>query len=504
MCDFFCIILHYVVRNINHMEKKTSQQPEWVLQHRKPETGIRKFGNKYYVYEVKGFYDKEKKKSRKKTVCFLGTISESLGFVEAKTKRVPRNYKSIDIESVSTKEYGLGAFIRSWCSDIVESLKECFPMQWEWILVALYCRLLHTSPLKNMGYYYRKSFLSEELDVSVTPAAISRMLKDLGKDRVSLANYMKRLSGSEKHSMMLIDATSIISYSENLSRVDIGLSKQHNYEPLFNLLYFYSPESYLPAYYRLFNGNIKDVTMLSTAIKESGYKDTVIIADKGFYSESNIRLLEQESLQYIIPLKRNSNLIDYKRYESLTQNSNNFLFEGRVIYHDSYTVDGRTIYLFTDEQMMVKEKRDYVMRIEKGSNGYTQEEFVKKMSQFGSFSVITNLNTDAQTLFLGYKSRVYVEVLFDGVKNILGNDYTYMHNDDALEGWMFINHLALIVHHKIYALLKQNNLISKYSVRDFIEYLADVRKMKINDEWIVEPIVLEQKKLLQKLNVHIT
>ena len=213
-------------------------------------------------------------------------------------------------------------------------------------------------------------------------------------------------------------------------------------------------------------------------------------------------MLKKENLQYIIPLRRNSNLIDYKRYESLTQKSNNFLFEGCVIYHDSYTVDDRTIYLFTDEQMMIKEKRDYVMRIEKGNNGYTPEEFVKKMPEFGSFSAITNLNTDAGTLFLSYKSRVYVEVLFDGVKNILGNDYTYMHNDDAPEGWMFINHLVLLVHHKIYALLKQNNLISKYSVRDFIEYLADVKKIKINDDWMVEPIVQEQKKLLQKLNIH--
>jgi hypothetical protein len=67
--------------------------------------------------------------------------------------------------------------------------------------------------------------------------------------------------------MMLLDATSIISCSENLSKVNIGLGKQHNYEPLFNLLYFYSPESYLPSYYRLFNGDIKDVTMMSTAIK---------------------------------------------------------------------------------------------------------------------------------------------------------------------------------------------------------------------------------------------
>ena len=89
----------------------------------------------------------------------------------------------------TTKEYGLSAFIRYWCSDITKSLKEHFPIHWEWILVAMFCRLSHTSPLKNMGYYYRKSFLSEELNVSVTPSSISLMLKDIGKDRISVLNY---------------------------------------------------------------------------------------------------------------------------------------------------------------------------------------------------------------------------------------------------------------------------------------------------------------------------
>jgi len=487
------------------METNKSNFPDWVNKHRKQGTEIRKFGDRYYIYEVTGFYDKERKKSRKKTGRYLGTIHQTEGFIEAKTKRVPKSYKSVDVDKISTKEYGLVAFIRSFCSDIIDPLKDYFPQQWEWLLVALYCRLLNASPLKNMGYYYRRSFLSEELNVSVTPSVISQMLRDIGKNRIPTVEYLQHLSGCKNTDMMLIDATSIISYSENLSRVNIGLSKQHTYEPLFNLLYFYSPKNYLPAFYRLFNGNIKDVTMVSTAIKESGYSDTILISDKGFYSETNLQLLEQEKIRYIIPLKRNSNLIDYKRYESLTQSKNIFLFEGRVIYHDCYPVENdRMVYLFIDEQMMIQEKRDFVMRMEKGCNGYTPDEFVKKMPEFGSFSVITAMQTDARTLFLNYKSRVYVEILFDGVKNILGNDYTYMRDDDALEGWMFINHLALLVHHKIYALLKENNLIRKYSVRDFIEYVADVKKIKINDEWFGEPIVAEQKKLLNKLNIHIT
>jgi hypothetical protein len=267
------------------METKKSNFPDWVKEHRKPGTEIRRFGNRYYIYEATGFYDKERKKSRKKTGRYLGTIHQTEGFIEAKTKRVPKSYKSIDVDKISTKEYGLVAFIRCFCSDIIEPLKDYFPQQWEWLIVALYCRLLNASPLKNMGYYYRRSFLSEELNVSVTAAAISQMLRDLGKNRAPIVEYMQHLSGCKKTDMMLIDATSILSCSENLSRVKIGLSKQHTFEPLFNLLYFYSPQNYLPAYYRLFNGNIKDVTMVGTAIKESGYSDTILIADKGFYSD---------------------------------------------------------------------------------------------------------------------------------------------------------------------------------------------------------------------------
>lgn len=97
-----------------------------------------------------------------------------------------------------------------------------------------------------------------------------------------------------------------------------------------------------------------------------------------------------------------------------------------------------------------------------------------------------------------------IELLFDGVKNILGNDYTYIQNDEALEGWIFINHLALLIHHKIYQLLKEKKIISKYSIRDFIELLADIKRVRINDQWVLEPIIKEQQNLLKELNISIT
>jgi len=476
--------------------------PDWINQYRKPGTEIRKFNDKYYVYETTSYYDKVKKKPKKKTGKYLGAITESDGFKEATLVKIPKTSPSLQINRITTREYGMSAFIQEHCKHITDCLKIHFPNCWEHLLVALYCRLVHTSPIKNMAYYFKRSFLSVQLDITINPKIISTMLRNIGQDRKPIIDYMQQLAGGEK--FVLVDATSIISYSQNLSQVENGLTKDKTFGPIFNLLYFYSPHNYMPAYYRLFNGNIKDVKMISLSIKESSYKDALVIGDKGFFSEDNLDILESETLKYIIPLKRNSSLILIELYENLTQTNNHFVFEERVIYYTSYEVTPtRTVCLFTDEMMMAKEKRDYVCRMNKHPQTYTEKTFKEKLNEFGTISLITNTKETPQNIYLNYKSRAGIEILFDGVKNILGNDYTYMQDNDALEGWMFVNHLALQVHHKIYSFLKTKNLLHKYSIRDFIEYLSDLKKVKINDQWLLEELTAEHTKLIKQTGIHI-
>jgi hypothetical protein len=52
------------------------EYPSWVLSHKSKGTEIREFGGWYYLYQVSAFWDKEKKKSCKKTGCLLGRITE--------------------------------------------------------------------------------------------------------------------------------------------------------------------------------------------------------------------------------------------------------------------------------------------------------------------------------------------------------------------------------------------------------------------------------------------
>jgi len=78
-----------------------------------------------------------------------------------------------------------------------------------------------------------------------------------------------------------------------------------------------------------------------------------------------------------------------------------------------------------------------------------------------------------------------------------------MHNIESLKGLMFINHLAIACYYHIYQLLKNNNLLSKHSVNDIIEYLYHINSININGQWMTEKISEKNDKLLKKIGINI-
>jgi len=108
------------------------------------------------------------------------------------------------------------------------------------------------------------------------------------------------------------------------------------------------------------------------------------------------------------------------------------------------------------------------------------------------------------SIYVNYKSRGQIEQMMDVFKNILEADNSYMQNEQALETWMFINHISLHWYYSIYQLLAKYELTGKYSPRDFILFLKEIRKVKINGNWHLAEITNKTEKLLQKLNIPIT
>jgi len=470
--------------------------PNWVKKHRQPKTEIKNIGGRYYVYAVSSVWDSERKRTRKISGKILGKITKEEGFV----KRETYGLQKVRLP-VLTKEYGATYLFKSLMGEATDQLEKIFPDEWQQIIISAYSRLLHQSPLKNIELHYEHSYFSEEYPTSaVGSKVIGSTIQLLGKKRDSIRKYFKSIKN--KGEFVLIDGTHILNNSA-ASLAEVGYNSKHQFSPQVNLLYIFDKASHSPLYYRLLPGNIREVKSFQLSLKESGLSQAVIIADKGFYSKANIQELEDNCLSYIIPLQRSSALINYKPLQPLDKKkfSGYFNYAKRPIW---FYREGK-VTLFLDEELRLAEERDYLNRIETNPDKYTIEIFHEKQHAFGTMAIISNLaDSLPETLYNQYKSRCSIEQLFDSFKNLLEADRTYMRTDDGLEGWMFINFIALSWYYKIYARLLENQLLAKFSVSDVLERASKIKKVNINGEWYTSETTTKTLKLLSSIGCPIT
>lgn len=471
--------------------------PDWVLKYKKKGTAIHNIRGHFYLYEIASQWDKKLKRARKITKGYLGKITPK-GLQKPKYK----------INRPTTcKEYGVSWFLLQDNKEVIERLKIYFPERWKEIFIFSVYRLMYQSPLKHMGFHYQEGWLSEVIQgASLSKNIVGKILEEVGRDREKIVEFLKGASGGSEN--VLIDLTHIFSLSQNMVLTEKGYNSQWDFTPQVNLLFIFSLDQKLPLFYRVLPGNVRDVSSLKATIEESRLKDVIIIGDKGFYSKENINLLEKEELKYILPLKRNNNLVDY----TLMKKGRKEVFEGyfrfqkKFIWYYRCGSKNLPVWVFLDENLRVEEEQDYLGRIETHpEEEYTINNFHKKSITFGTIALLTNLeNLSAQKVFEYFKSRAEIEQMFDAFKNILNADRSYMRTDYSLEGWMFINYLSLIYYYKIYHRLVEKGLLGDYSVSDVLLYLNRYRKVKVSTHWLTLEIPKQTRKLIESLGLHIT
>ncbi|MCS6824935.1 MAG: transposase, partial [Cytophagaceae bacterium] len=385
-------------------------------------------------------------------------------------------------------------------------LQKFFPHEYRQLFSIAYFRLVYQSAIRQMPVYYHHSYLKEYFgSLSLTDKHISGVLQKVGQDRGAIVNMMKQFI---KHDdMVLLDMTDVISHSKKMDLPHKGYNRRMDFHSQMNLLFIFSLRQQLPAYYRLVPGNIKDVKAFSLSIKESGLEKVVLIADKGFYSRSNIEMLDQEGISYIIPLRRNSPLIDYTPTRTVSKKNwhGYFKYQQRYIWYYTITIEKRKLHLFLDEELRLEEMRDYLNRIEKFPDEYSAEMFEEKQFEFGTIAILAQIeNNSAKEVFIHYKSRSNIEVMFDAYKNILEADRTYMQNEHTLEGWLFVNYLAMQWYYLIYNKLKQTNLIKNHSVQSLLTQIRQIKKIYIDDKSAITEYTKATQTLIDKLKIPIT
>jgi transposase len=488
------------------MTKKQSTHPEWATRFRKPGTELRLIRNRYYLYEYKTVYDPSLGRPRKITGSILGSITKEDGFKESAKRIVERKGSAEQYRSVLVKEYGNCALIEHRLRLYRQKLEKYFPQDWGAILAVAYCRFVYRCALKHIPTKLASSYMGEIFDIGkFNEKTASALLNKIGHSKDLVHQYQKSFIKAGDY--ILMDGTNILSKSEHIELVRPGYNNGFNFDGQVNLMYVYSATQHMPVYYRLLAGNIRDVKAFKNTIMMAGLKKVIIIADKGFYSNKNIELLLQEKLSFIIPLKRdNKALIDYEELSTNRFKDNNsfFMYNKRIVWYRTTNHGKLNVHLYLDDSLKLKEETDFLTRIHTHPEEYSTESYKEKRNRLGTIAIITDTKLDnAQHAYETYKSRLYIETLFDSMKNVLEADHTYMQNQQTLEGWMFINHICLQWYQELYIELKNKNLLKKLSVDDCIQTLTDVKKIKINNDWTINEYTNATQKILNALEIKI-
>ncbi len=486
--------------------------PEWASKFREPKTEIKRIKGAYYKYAVQYNYNPAKKRTDKKTGSLLGKITPE-GFLPS-AKNTLRTQPKKDaqgtslIHPIDIKTFGVYRLFATLLKEEFEALKNFFSETTSELLFAFALfRWAYNTPIKRAPYYYTHDFCSEQFATKVvSDMAFSDALKLVGERRTQVAAWMKTLLGTgSAGEFVMMDSTHVFSSSEHLGINAKGYNPDFIFEQQVRLMYLFSARMQKPVYYRLIGGEVTDLKSMALCVAEMGVSHVIYIADKGFYSKDNAARMQQQKLQYIIPLQRANKLIDYDPLQQagFKEKLSYFTYRQRIIWYYRYEREGQRLITFLDEGLRAKEESDYVARIRSHPEQYTKEKFSEKLPRFGTLTITYHIAAEKSgaEIYEAYKQRNEIEVVFDAYKNFLKADLMYMQNRYVLEGWLLANFLAMLAYHKLYARLREQDKLEKYAPKDVIELSKSVYKVKINGKWALSEITRKKQTLFKALEI---
>ena len=497
------------------MTKKPSPHPEWATKYRRPGTELRCINGRYCLYECHCIYDKERKRNRKITGKYLGSITEEGGFKPSKKRQLEQEMEQLKNGEKTTvaepkigqvKEYGLSWLISNKMGAITERLKKDFPNDYNRIISLAYCRLRYQSPMRDVQSDFCDSYLSTELGTAGLAASqLSGFLFDLGSRREEIVKYMDYFcSGS---SNIIFDGTDMLSASRLMGLPQLTKTKTGAFEKAVNLMMVFSLDYMLPSDFRLLPGNIKDVKAFRVCMDESGAANAVAIIDKTFPSKANLEFLEEAKIKYIASLRRSTAGLDYSAFHNRDNRGadGHFRYQGRTIWYKEQKLEERRVVIFFDEEHRIEEDRDYLDRVDSGKyDNYTLEGYHAKTEVFGTIALITNTDKTTQQLYEAYKTRCEVEQAIDVFKTNLDADSTYMQSAQSLEAYTFINFIAMQMFYIIREHLRSREKLSKYSPTQMIKKLSRVRTVYASGKWNRAEMTKKETDLMAEIGWNIT
>lgn len=234
-----------------------------------------------YVYESKGYWDKEKQQARNNRVC-IGKLDPETGELIPSKRLAAQDASTAPGKgAVPCVECARNFYGATYLFDaigarlgITEDLKRCFPEIYKQILsVAYYLILEDRNPMSRFprwalthAHPYGKNIPSQR------SSELFGAIGEEGKQRFFQLQTNRRMEDE----YLMYDTTSISSYSKLLKQVRWGVNKDHDHLAQINLAMVYGESSRLPVCFRKLPGNISDVTTVFNLLVDMDFRVILI------------------------------------------------------------------------------------------------------------------------------------------------------------------------------------------------------------------------------------
>lgn len=351
-------------------------------------------------------------------------------------------------------------------------------------------------------YAYDHPLFTEDMKI-YSDSSVSEFLKELTiDDSVIFLNTWNDIKDHGQKIYISYDSTNKKSQAGDIDLVEVGHSKEGLSDTIFNFSIAYDRTNREPLFYEDYPGSITDISQLQYTIEKAqsfGYKNIGFILDRGYFSEANIRYMDQNGYDFIMMVKGMKSFVKkivLNNYHTFEDSYKNIISEFDV---SGTTVNGllfpsdkklRWFHLYFNEYKAAIEKQALIKKIDEMKRaisehqgehtvfpkvydhyfdiiywhkGEKDQKLVSAMSKddvieeemklCGYFVIVTSEEMSAREAILLYKSRDDSEKLFRGDKSYLGERSERVYGMEAFRSKIFIEFVALIVRCRIYVSL---------------------------------------------------
>jgi transposase len=183
-------------------------------------------------------------------------------------------------------------------------LEKVFPDLHPELLYLSIFQVLESKALYLFKPWAEATYMEETLELS--SQRISRLTEELGRSEGLRDEFFRSwLKEQGDIKAVLFDITSLSSYSKLIEYLEWGYHRDGQKLPQINLGMIVGEPSHLPLAFRIYPGSIADVLTLKNILLllgDWGVREFTTVLDRGFYSASNLKEMDQEAMHFVLPL----------------------------------------------------------------------------------------------------------------------------------------------------------------------------------------------------------